>query len=244
MANFYHNDELYIDIDEDLDFSTGRPYYDYYDEDELGAFNEELATLVEHLKQAVAKNIKDELESLRKENTELRDIKENWEDKTRELSVAVINYNQMTKQAEENAKRAKLSELVRPFLSEAYKVETRFEYIREKCDKCDIHGYRHYTTPLGREATELCDCREKLKTYHVEPVKLWRLSDDTWSHGIRATFTYREDSDTCLYETSSNVYNGEPFDSPSFYAYQPVFLNKEDAEKYREYLIEKENGQQ
>ena len=76
MAEFYHNDEVYIDIDEDLDFSSDRPYHDYYDDDKLGAFNEDLATLIGHLQQAVAKGIKDELESLREENAELRDIKE------------------------------------------------------------------------------------------------------------------------------------------------------------------------
>lgn len=213
---------------------------DFYEPSE---FEEEIETMKDTLRASVKKEIQQEIESLKKENAELQDIKKNWNKKVQELEKEKQNLQFAVSQAEREAKKARLHELFADYTFPAYASQYKWEYKREKCDKCDSNGYIHYKTPLGRDARELCSCRARVITYSVIEVEMIKIKD-TRLNDVTVYFSYdrKEDSDEDEYTycTTSRIYDGQEYNLLDSYNGRVVFLNKEECQKYCDYLNTKQ----
>lgn len=214
-------------------------YDDFYEPSE---FEEEIETMKDTLRASVKKEIQQEIECLKKENAELQDIKKKWNKKVQELEKEKQNLHFAASQAKSEAKKARLHELFADYTFPAYVPQYKWEYKREKCDKCDSNGYIHYKTPMGRNATELCSCRDKVKTYSVIEVEMVKIKEDTRLNDVTVYFSYdqEKDSDEYSYCTTSRIYNGQEYNLLDVYNGRVVFFDKEECQKYCDYL----NGKQ
>ena len=193
-----------------------------------GSVQEKLAELMGILRRNVDSDVQARLELLEKENAELRgyrDTAEGMRRRMRELDMAIAN-------AEREVKRMRLKQLVEPFMVEAWHVHGRYEYIHEKCGECDENRKRHFTSPMGKEMTEDCWCAEKKYRYSIESVEVAKVNGidngNVWYYYIMPS----ADGDD-LY--SAKVYSGQDFAKIGNH-YGVLFLNKETAQNYADYL--------
>ena len=213
-------------------------YDDFYDEPT------EFEALIYELKESLMKEVKEEyqaeMERLRKENAELRDIKNNWEKKVHELECAESRAEYAITHAEESAKRARLSDLIAPIVKKAWGIHSDYEYIWPKCNKCDEKGYIHFTSPSGKDCTEQCSCRRMMRYCKPVEAKVAELDNRREDNGVRVFFEFEanNDSDYRLRHTTS-MYEGENFSEIGRYD-DIVFLDEDECRKFCEYLNEQE----
>lgn len=215
-----------------------------YDYDDFYNEPTEFEALIYELKESLMKEVKEEyqaeMERLRKENAELRDIKNNWEEKINKLEYAERRAEYAIQQAEENAKRARLSDLIAPIVKKAWGIHSDYEYIWPKCDKCDEKGYIHFTSPSGKDCTEQCSCRKMMRYCKPIEAKVAELDNRREDNGVRVFFEFEanNDSDYGLRHTTS-VYEGEDFSEIGRYD-DIVFSDEDECRKFCEYLNEQE----
>ena len=208
-------------------------YDDFYYEP--SEFEMQIEEWKESLRESVKKEYKEEMERLRKENAELRDIKKNWQEKIGEFEAEKFKLKTATRDAENKAKKARLRELLDAFTKQAWGIKYSYEYIHEKCDKCDDKGYIHYKSPQGRDVKEECNCRRRVCVFHPQEAEIVEFDDQMGD--IKPTFLYErydQGDDYDRYKKTARVYAGENFDEINAYS-GLIFLNKEDCEKFCEY---------
>ena len=120
---------------------------DYYDE------YSEFDMMVEEFKNSLKKSVKEDtqklIEKLKKENEELRGVRDNWdkvkreyENKKRELQSEMYNCKQ-------NAARMRLEQLFEACgMNVILYKPSSFAVYGTKCEKCDDDRYIHYSSPL------------------------------------------------------------------------------------------------
>lgn len=190
------------------------------------------------LKESVRQEVKDEIESLRKKLAELTDVQKNWSEKLRELEDEKYKYQEAARNAQREANKTKLTELMESIEHEAWTVKGNYEYVRQKCDKCDKDRRIHFKSPSGRDMTEDCECAKRKYIYYVKPLKLYKINqrikstgraDDVWLyyalHESGGFFPGEKDEDLELI----NIRLGETQRREKYHAY---FLNEEDAQQY------------
>ena len=191
-----------------------------------GSVQEKLAELMGILRRNVDSDVQARLELLEKENAELRKYRDNAEEMRRrlhELDMAIAN-------AERNAKKVRLKELVAPFTVPAWTVEGKWEYIHEKCNLCDEKRLRHFTSPGGRAMSEPCQCAEQMYMHHVVETRLVDVCTEPDGHiWFRYTASrIRDDEELhCV-----QPYSGEEFKQYASW----LFLDRDKAQEYADWL--------
>lgn len=134
------------------------------------------------LKISIKKEIKTELENLRKENKELLRIKENFD-------FIQNDYENRIKRLTKNYKNAKLSELLDDYTVTLYSVSQKKIY-KKKCDKCNGRMVK-VTLPSERIVTDICcECgMSKILSY---PKK--HILYDLYYNNDKVSAYYRQES--------------------------------------------------
>lgn len=220
-------------------------YDDYFPEP--SEFDEKCEELKNYLRSEVKKEIQEELERLRKENEELKDIKRNWDDKVAELNKEKSKYKWnefvLRDKLETEFRNKKLSELLSDFSSTLYIVWNQ-PIMQAKCNNCDENRLRHYITPLGREATEKCTCARQINHYIVKEAKCKEFKVDIGNNPYKGKligwYTYHVDEygdenyELVTY-VDDKIYKNESFGTiknpQSVYFYE-----KEKAQEYADWL--------
>lgn len=213
---------------------------DFYED--YSEYNDLICELKEALKKEVKDEIIQEMERLKKENEELADIKANWNKKVQELESKQREYEIAKRQAEDNAKRSRLRNLLKPLVKNAWGYRYEYQDLYPKCDKCDEKGYIHFTSPQGHELTETCDCRRRICVYYPVEAQIVSLQDKPgYDYDVNVMFEYKyNDSDSYdSFKTVSDIYDGQDFSEINEYR-GIVFFNKEDCQKYCDYLNQRE----
>jgi len=212
-------------------------YDDFYEPSE---FEIQIEEWKDTLRESVKKEYKEEMDRLRKENAELRDIKNEWKERTAELERKKNEMEMTISEAEKKAKKARLNELLEPLCETAYGYEYEYKYVRDKCDKCDKNGYIHYKSPQGHDAKEQCDCRKKICLYHPVEAKIVRLAQyrNEEKPSIIFRFIRSKDRDDDTICETKKIYRGQEFKDIDVWS-GIIFLNKEDCERFCEYLNNK-----
>lgn len=213
----------------------------YYEDDfyhEPSEFEEQIEEFKTSLLDSVKEEFKNRMEQLAKENAELRSIKANFEEIKRDYERKEQQLEWDRKDLERKVKRERVSELMKEFKAEFYTVASNGK-TKPKCDKCDENRRIPYTTPLGRETYETCDCSSKIPVYEPTPIQLYTFSirngDGFAWYKIQGDardeyLNYYEDS----ISGKELITSEEQFESIG-YTYKTLFKDEEIAQKYCDY---------
>ena len=152
----------------EIDFSD-----DFFEEDE---FDSRIEKLKAALKENVRQEILDKIVSLERENEELRIFRDRRDEIVGEYRRAIAQAQKDVRRAEDKARRARLKELLGPCLTEAWKVDYRYEQ-GPKCSKCDEKRTIHFVSPSGRKLTEECICAKRTTVLFPRRISLYRLHE-------------------------------------------------------------------
>lgn len=208
------------------------------------------------LKKIIKKEILDELETLRIENAELRQYRN--ERKTYEAKIREAEYKSQVaiEKAQREAKNTRIHDLFGDMLTTGYMIRTN-NTKRPKCSKCNEQRRIEYTTPLGKTAYEVCDCDSYDYFYEVTEVEMVKFSirkSGGWDHKeyvcryfVHAGNKYNDKQDENDYNRVTWVYDNEPFEELAKKSYYGVvFLDKDKCQEYCDWRNEqkkKENKQ-
>lgn len=216
-------------------------YYDsWFEENWCEEPREEEAALIDAIKNSVREDIKQEMERLREENAELQQYKQ----ERQEVENVKKWYESRLQTEVEAYKRelrtAKIKELFGDYIVIGWGVKQKIT-LPPKCDRCDEVRYIHFKSPSGKDLREPCQCANGKKEYLPLDLHLIRIRQDNLFNGKRRIWNYYapsvHDSDDYR-DVFDWVYKGEPFEKIN--AWNVVFLNKEDCEKYCTWKTEQE----
>ncbi len=216
-------------------------YYDsWFEENWFEEPREEEMALIEAIKENVKKDIKQEMERLRKENAELQQYKQ----ERQEVENIKKWYESRMQTEVETYKRelrtAKIKELFGDYIVTGWGIKQKITLL-PKCDKCDKNRYVHFKSPRGKDLMEPCQCANGKKEYFPLELYLIRIKQGDMFNGERKIFNYYapivHDPDDYR-DVFDCVYKGEPFEKVDFY--NAVFLDKKDCEKYCAWKTEQE----
>lgn len=207
---------------------------DYYIQDEI---SEHISALIDTIK----KCYKGEITHLKKRIAELQDFAEKKDEYDRKIEQLELRLEEERKNSVKKMKLLKLSEFIDLIKKPVWICGGSYEYIYDKCDKCDDDRNIHFKSPSGKDCTEPCHCAEKRYIYKPVQGFLFRVEQsdyysdrdtpikNTVFHYIENTI--KSDADSHMF-TYHICYNGEPFDKLLGSVY---FTNLEDCERYCKY---------
>jgi len=200
---------------------------DYYEPSE---FEQEMECLKQSIRDNVRKEIREEIDRLRAENADLREVKENWQEMKREHDQAVRNLRIAKENAEREAKNARAKDILSDIAVIGYRPSAKYE-VGPKCDKCDRNRYRHFISPLGREMKEECTCKKTKKVFTPFEVV---LKDFYVGNELRELYYEldRKETDYDHYSMCADVYKKMPDDLSKINEYHAVFINRADCQRY------------
>jgi len=224
----------------------------YFDEEfyyEPSEFDLKVEELKESLTESVKEEFVKELEELRKENAELRYIKNHKEEFEREIENKKRELEMEKQDMKRKVKRERLDKLMEDFQIIRYKAGRKFEKL-PKCDKCDERRYVHYKTPLGRDEKETCTCA-KSKSYYVPEEHIaceFRINRDR--NSFTAFYELKPMSNNSnddyyagidRFSTFAEVIYNEDKKFEDLNTHKTFFDNKEECQKYCDWLNAKES---
>jgi hypothetical protein len=217
-------------------------YYDDYFDD-IEEFDKKIDEFKQSLINAVKQEYQEEIERLRKENSELQGIKNRMEEIEQEHKNAIIRL----KNKERESDRKSLKELLDSTKLIMYKPTQKYEE-KPKCEKCNDNRQIEYTSPSGKIQYESCVCGERNIVF--VPSEIMRCEFRQQWRGDKLIVWYKpiekNDDHVCIAEFGySNVYklyNGTtPYEEVGYY--DVMFKSIEDCQKYCDWLNEKnKNG--
>lgn len=153
-------------------------YYDYPEEEFYpeSEYQEQIDALKEAIKNSVKSEILEEMNRLRAENEKLQGIKEHFEEVKRDYEKKKDECDRIIRNAEHNAKKMRLSELMKDHKVAKWKVGRELVY-GPKCCKCNSNRSIKVRLPSGRIAEDECKCKTKSKYYYYP--KMYILSEFT-----------------------------------------------------------------
>lgn len=223
--------------------------YDPWEDEEIffepGPQAEAIGTFVEAMKETIKQELKDELDCLRKENTELRELKSNYNTIVQEYRSKERALEFEKSRVLETVRRERLRDLLKDFEVTLYRPD--YNFVKgPKCDRCNEDRRIYFKDPLDRETFIACPCGEN-KTKLFKPRLEVCSSFESRNGKFVAWYKpYRnEDADGFEFYGSSNIpkmiYSGEEFKSIDAEYYNIYFKTEEECQSYCDWLTEKEN---
>lgn len=191
---------------------------DYWDN--YGEFNEAVEELKSTLKDTVKEEVTKELETLRKENRELKDRQENLTQLESEAAQLKAQAQREFDSAKGRALEARAKELLEALSEPAYRLKSA--YVNPpKCDKCNDQRKLEFTYPSGKTGIETCDvCGTSKTVYSVVDAIVVEAKIARWG-GKREIVTWYtpyyedkdgDDADVIRGHTEVRFYKDEPFE--------------------------------
>lgn len=218
-------------------------YYDYDDYwAELSEFDQQIEEFKDSLRNSVKDEIKEKIESLENELSELKEFRDEkdkfiqeCESKVREAKREAEVAIRTAKESEEKWKKARLHQLLGDYLTVGWKVGNSWEY-GEKCNKCDENRKIHFTSPQGKKYTEDCQCAKRHYKYFPKEATLCKfyVRKENFGWDDNRYYTVVDcDDDYDRYERADHIYtSSDDIDYEKVNSYNAVFLNKEDCQKF------------
>lgn len=216
----------------------------YYDEEfynEPSEFEQQVDSFKLALVNSVKAEFEAEMEKLRTENAELQVIKTNFNQikngyQTKERQLEIDRENMVR-----TVRGERLQTLFKDCEVLMFVATTKREYL-PKCDKCNDKRQINYITPLGKQASESCECN-KIKNVYIPSE---HLRTEFRYNGNNRSMTvwykpYKDDSDTYSSgQVPDSIYEeGTPFEELGSY-YRAYFKTEEQCQNYCDWLNAKE----
>ena len=213
-----------------------------YDEDfyvEPCEFEEQIEGLKTALASSVQQRFLDEMDALREENEALREFRDKKESYERELARVKQQYEAKMRDAEIEAHIKKLKDLLAEVSVIGYRVGYKYTQ-GPKCGKCDKDRKIYFTSPSGRKMKEDCLCAKQTVTYYPTEVSLVSF----YARDKVSSVYYEmkeEDRDCDRYDLRAEIYGRDKAKAfEEINRYRIVFLEKEDCQRYCNWLNEVE----
>ena len=229
-------EEEYYEDENDLEEEHFGDFVDFWDD--TPEFDERIEELKTALRADVKRETKELIEKLQKELDELKDYKACKNEIEAGYRDVVAKLIKAELELEDKYRSMNLHKLLRECCITGWEVSYRVER-GEKCDKCDAGGYITFTSPQGRTYREECNCRKGTTVYFPDEAKLVQIYAS--SDGYPAQFFYGKANDSYDEWTRCALVADGNFKPEDIDHYHTVFANKEDCEKYCEWLNNKEN---
>lgn len=211
-------------------------YYDYEDYyGEPNEFEQQIEEFKSTLYDCVKHEHKMKMERLEKENTELQEVKKNWNTLENEYKNKLHDLQCKIDTAERDAKRLRLNGLMQELKQYLWQANSISVY-NKKCDKCDDKRQIHFISPSGKDMTEDCECSKSIAKYIPKEYELYSFQQNTNEIGRWYKKRY-PDSD--YYENDSKyvellVKTEEDFKLIGDRLWQVFFVSEELCKKYCE----------
>lgn len=207
-------------------------YEDFYNEP--SEFEQQIDELKQSLLNSVRDEYKAEMERLRKENAELKPIKERMKEIEWDRKREKDELEHAKRNALNEAKKMRLTELLKDYKSVIYTVDSNRIY-EPKCDRCDDDRQVEYKTPLGRTAKEDCSCKKYTTKYEIREITASAIEHYSPEYGIKVDY-YDEQCDERV--RSFLMYkHGTEYAEVNPWTY---FADRKEAQKYCDWLTTKE----
>lgn len=204
---------------------------DYYEPSEFDIL---MDGFKDSIRENVKQEIKEKIERLEKENAELRDVKEKWEDVKRYHEEAICELKREKERVRKELESKKINELLESLAFTAYRPLAKTE-VGPKCDKCDENRKIYFTSPMGRKMSEDCTCADRKVTYTPSEESLLRFYVRSSGEISSRCFTRKEEGDWNRYDFWDAVYYELPDDLEKVSPSCAFFVNLSDCEKYCDY---------
>lgn len=177
-------------------------YYDCPEDDEFyteSEYQEKIDALKEAIRSSVKSEIQEEVNRLRAENEKLQGIKEHFEELKNDYERKKSECDRAIRNAEYNAKTARLAELMKDHKVIKWKIEWEHVY-GPKCSKCDSSRMVRIKLPSGNTVSDACECRTESKRYHYPKMYvLYEFSDGFRSGEIIAHYLEKKSGNGTYY---------------------------------------------
>lgn len=221
----------------------GEPDYDYFREPT--AFEQEIDNFKEALRQSVKDEITAELEGLRRDNAAQAEKLANLKNLELEADQVRIQYERKRDNAEREARtkveHAGIRKLLAVLAEPRYRVK-RVYHSKPKCEHCDEHRTLTYLTPMGRTATEQCECAMRTMVWEVEEQMVHEITKRrgdllVWYKSTASAGYWGSGSDDTIggadtLKPAAGVPDAELMDMPTEYG----FASEEDAQRIADAL--------
>ena len=221
---------------------------------EPSEFEEKCDELKTMIKQSALKEINDELVRLKSENTSMKSIVDNFNNKVKELEQEkqkyIWNENKLKEEITCQLRKERLSNLLDGFQTTLYTINNEGKK-QPKCNKCDENRYIHFKSPSGKDMTELCECCRSNNFYVVKEseckeFRICDFSNDNRKGKLIGWYKLRRarDNDYDYYENSDyaydSIYDNQPFEEVN--RNKIYFYDKDKAKEYTDWLNNKEQN--
>ena len=200
----------------------------------------------EKLKEALKESVKSHYDSIIKENKALKAKNDELQKFVDEIDDIKHGLALEKSQLVNSARRQRLSELMKDFEVELFRVD--YESVKkEKCGSCDDKRRIKFFSPSGKELYDNCSCDKVIgKNYFVKPYLCSEFRMDSNSSAKLTAFykINREGTNDEYYGYESSIYCSSVLDH-GYSDFENLNLNlnretffrsKEDAQKYCDYL--------
>lgn len=165
------------------------------------------------LRKSVTKEWIDRMNKLEKENNELQEIKKNFEaikkDYEQKKQQCEREKEMVIRDAEQNAKRMRLKELLQDVQKSYWKPSPRYVYTK-KCNKCNKNRKITFKSPNGKTLSEDCQCLKSAFAYLPICEVIYKISlKDGYNKTANIFFTEKRSTDDDNYYVSTEYYGSK-----------------------------------
>jgi len=223
----------------------------YYEDDFYGEpseFEQQIDEFKQSLINCVKENYIKEMDSLKKENAELQEIKKNLRDIKNEYASKTRELENEKSKIMQTVRRERLSELMKDFQVILYYADTMYQK-KPKCDKCDDNRQIHFLSPAGKDCTEYCECSNTIPIYIPIEYKCseFKINSKT-NKSLSMWFEEKAEKDYDYYHSTTYVdyvYDGNKSYDEIFESTKHAFFkNIDDCQKYCDWLNDKKGYQE
>lgn len=223
----------------------------YYEEDfyyEPSEFDEQVDEFKKLLMSSVKKEFLEEMDRLKKENSELQGIKENWEEIQNSYARKEYELEDHKKKSLSEAKRMALKDLIKDYQIILYTASSK-TIQKQKCDNCNEKRELSFSTPKGRKFTCSCDCATGDSVYFPQANIAYEFAvRDNYSRNLLVWYKRFEKDDYFnvfnIYDSGGtvpeNIYK-EGMEYEGLTSYRIYFKTEEECQKYCDWLNSRKN---
>lgn len=221
-------------------------YEDYYNEpSEADAILEEAK---QRIKEVLNNDIKQEIEFLKTENERLNNELEEYKEQVKSIHDRETTLESRAKNLERDIIRRKFSEILKPIIEKEQVYRVAYRHIeKEKCDRCNDERMIVYTSQYGDVIEKPCECSGYTVEFFPDKIELEVVSfyKDGRKITCKPKFEGKDYDDTYCkleFERYLDKYDDKTKELSEYtLKYNCVWTNKEECQKYCDYL-NKKNG--
>lgn len=210
---------------------------DFYNES--NEFDQQIDEFRQTLLKAVKTNFITKMELLEKDNAELQEVKKNFDQIKRDYKDKERQLENERNQMERKIRNERLNQLMSDFEIILYTARSN-RVLPPKCDMCNEKRRIPFTTPLGKEISEECECSVGKQVYYPEEFGCTEFYIDRSGNKVGGIYRKRDYSDDgyrdsgvspdALYEV------GMEYEKLNYYS--TYFRSQEECQKYCDWLTE------